>query len=157
MERASSRAGDAGRNTPEQACHADEAGTSPSDGDAGPQEPFRGPLKRPNSRPMGSRCRYEESFLSEEQLVRLCLQKQKPLHCAGQVIILQGLMQRRRWRRADLVHRTSLKRGRISLVLRMECFPENTFWWEASQCLGLKMSRFTKMVEDWVDAQNPGS
>ena len=113
-----------------------------------------GPVVR---RPMGKRCCYEDSFLSESVVLRLCLQRQRPGFLAGQVIIAQRLMMERRWRRADLAAHSGLKRGQISKVLNVQSFPDTVFWLKVARAFDLEIDAFDRLVLAWEQAEIPRS
>lgn len=119
-------------------------------------KPLMAPTERPNRRPIGKRCGYEESFLSETQVIELCSEKLGVSFQAGQVIILLRLMKKRFWRRADLAFHSGLLRSQIALVLKVECFPNTRFWVLAARALDLEMDEFDRMVLDWQVAEKPG-
>jgi hypothetical protein len=118
------------------------------------QRKGKSPAGMPRQRPIGRNAHYEESFLTAQQVICRCREKSDEPFLAAQVIILQQLMQSKRWRRADLVFHSGLKRGIVSLVLRVECFPSTRFWIKAARCLGFTVPEFDQLAQDYLMSEN---
>ena len=91
--------------------------------------------------------------LTPAQVVQLCVQRERRLICAGQVLALKELMRETGWTIAEVARRSRVSRAMISEFLRFQAFPTSELMSRLAEAFKLELYEFNLLAKYAVEAE----